>query len=218
MAKRTVMKALRWLSGPYIPNRLLFFGTMFTVGMLIGAFAWVAKREDARADRERAEERHNRKQADDKLQAAIDRINALEHPTKRDIRRLIRNILKDLTPEQAQRIRERADQIIGSPLDGSSPSPSEPPSNSPAPGNPGTPGVPGPPGPPGTPGVPSPPQLPNPPPTPVPPGPIPRPPTLPLPEIPSLPCIPLICPSVTSQGVSASRLRGRTSAYGWSFH
>jgi hypothetical protein len=177
-------KTKRYLAQPILLSRITFWIVIAIVGLTFGGIVYgaLALREDAKNDREALAER------DDRLAAAIGRIESLEHPTRAEVRRQIRRLVRGLEPGQARAIARRAGIIFATedapagdsddrPSSGDD-SPSQPTPREPRPRViPGQPGPPGPPGPPGEPG---------------PPIDLPEPPRPELPDLPDLPEIPEI--------------------------
>lgn len=167
-------RAIDWLAAP--TPRIAIVLMCFAIGCTIAGTIYVGKREDARADRERAHERHARRKEDRRL-------HRLERANSQQIERLIR----DLTPAQSRRLarrliggltsRERAELGLPTPPGFTNPPRRAPRRQAPGSGSPGP--APGP-------TTPAPPPPSSPPPTP------PRPPILPRPPlVPPLPLPPL---------------------------
>lgn len=154
-----------WLTEPV--NKVMFLVLCAAVGLLLGVAVWGYFEDTQRAREQReANTRANHRQdlADRNLREAIRRLEALEHPTRADIERLIRSLgargsrrvleqlLRSATPEQLRRIAEGMRQ----------PSPEPPPPRTPTSPQPNRPAPLPPPAEPRPPTVPEVPSPPNP--------------------------------------------------------
>jgi hypothetical protein len=87
----------RWLAARVELYRGVIVAWSVMLGLLLGGLILLADRQ---FDEGRKRDRQ--------IREAVARLDALERPSPAEIRRLIRRLLRGLTPEQAREIRERA--------------------------------------------------------------------------------------------------------------